>query len=505
VYTRTNRLKTRSVAGRRSLIPYVGGFLVFSVILSVSSLATTPVGEDDIVWAVDRRSDWTNHTDVLSHVDIRASENVGDNFDLMGNGSLLLKKVNDDERFHQSNYFLDNGQWTSIWYDFGKAVVLESVLTDLITYGGEIDFTEWTLFENNPVACAADYRHKKRESALLPPEPTGQPQDQSVILGSGPYEGKWLLLFNIGSYALNGWGGMVADSLDPLKRGVNPFRLITDPYPMHGPGERQAPNDWIQVDGVYYTAATTPGPVTIWTSPDLSDWTHVGPLYNQLGSDPGIVYDGEEFHLFIEDRNYIRHCLLDIGNNRCISSDIVLDVKTETGDPDVVFFNNRWHMFIDARRQPDRKYEIGYAWTTPSDFPYGWRLHHRTIFGPDSLTPEQRLESDYTGDPDVALEDETLYLFYENPVRVAFRELHEVREIAGHETRIRIESDRDGDGQPDMATDWHVLEGGKSTLRTSEVLRPIEGTRFRVRIEMRTEDWNKSPLLKNFTVGVKAK
>jgi hypothetical protein len=483
-------------------IPILYLILVSTTVLDVRGEITPR--DTEIVWTVDGRSQWEEYTGEIRNADIRRSENVGGKFDLMGDGSLLLRKSDPGKRFHQSDYFVNDGRWISKWYALNpnEDLILESLSTDLVTYGGEIDLADWILFENNPVASDYDYQHQKKETAVLPPDLKGQPQDQSVIVGNGRFEGKWLLLFNIGSYAVNGWGGMIAESLEPLKRGVNPFSLITDPYPMHGPGEHNAPNDWIEVNGVYYTAATTPGPASIWSSPDLAEWTHEGPLYNQVGSDPGIVFDGEDFHLFIEDGNYIRHCLLRISENRCASCDVVLDVGTHTGDPDINFFNNRWHMFIDVER--DGEYEIGYASTTASAFPYGWRLHPGNIFGPDDLDI-QRKESDYTGDPDIALEEETLYLFYENPVRVAFNELDELRSTRGHETRIRIEADEDGDGEPDQVTRWYVLEGGRSVLREQNELEPVEGKKFRVLIDMKTTDSGESPMIKSFALGVRRK
>jgi hypothetical protein len=459
--------------------------------------------ESGIIWTVDDVSQWREYTGEMADTDIRASENVGERFDLMGDGALLLGKTDSEKRFHQSNYFMEEGHWISKWFDFECDVTLQSLSADLLTYGEEFDLTDWILFEQNPVASEYSYEYKKTETALLPPQPTGQPQDQSVMLGSGRFEGKWLLLFNIGSYALNGWGGMVADSLEPLKKGINPFALISDPYPMHGPGEYNAPNDWIEVEGVYYAAATTEGPASIWTSENLAEWTHVGPLYNFVGSDPGIAFDGENFHLFIEDGNLIRHSLVDIQRNRCANCDIVMDIGTHTGDPDIVFFNNRWHMFMDV--EINDEYQIGYASTTPSDFPYGWRFHSDTIFGPDDLSEAQRKERSYTGDPDVALEGETLYLFYENPVRVVYNELDELRITDGQETRIRIEVDNDGDDEPDAATIWHRLDGGKNFLQASDVLDAIEGRRFRVLIYMTTNEPEESPMMKSFALGVRGK
>lgn len=116
-----------------------------------------------------------------------------------------------------------------------------------------------------------------------------------------------------------------------------------------------------------------------------------------------------------ENGNYLTYNKLDNSFTSVTDGDTILHVEDHTGDPDLGFFNNRWHMFFDDGEH--LHYNIGYAATSAEEFPYGWKLEN-DIYGPYNPDQGQTWDDDNengnnfgTGDADFALEDHTLYMF----------------------------------------------------------------------------------------------
>ena len=81
-------------------------------------------------WNVDIISDWQEKTDTLENLDIMDATDWGGVIDLMGNGALLLQKINSDSLYMRTSEFYSNGQWISGWYDFGS----ETLFIDDISF-----------------------------------------------------------------------------------------------------------------------------------------------------------------------------------------------------------------------------------------------------------------------------------------------------------------------------------------------------------------------------------
>jgi len=343
------------------------------------------------------------------------------------------------------------------------------------------------------------------DETILLPKPGGVPQDQSILKGKGKWEDNWLLFFN---HTPNKWpkdyywSFVVADSLSPLKRGENPFYIDTTTFPLFGPIDGQAPNDWLEVDGTYYAPDEThDGESHMWVSEDITTWKDLGAVEGILGGDPGIVYDGEDFLLFNENGNYLTYNKLDESLTKVVKGDTVLHVGDHTGDPDVGFFNNSWHMFFDDGEH--LHYNIGYAETTAEKFPYGWNLQN-DIYGPYIPDQGQTWDNDNkegndfgTGDADIAIEGNTLYMFTERPIGVAFRELTELYENSGQTVLLKIEFDNNGDDTVDDATEWMNLNTGKNTFTFKKEL---NGDRFRLVVDLKSGNETTSPLIRYLKV-----
>jgi hypothetical protein len=162
--------------------------------------------------------------------------------------------------------------------------------------------------------------------------------------------------------------------------------------------------------------------------------------------------------------------------------------------------NNRWHLFFDDA--PHAHYQIGYASTGPGEFPLGWEMENK-IFGPHNPEQKQEWDDDIpegnnfgTGDPDVALEDNTLYMTYEWPVGIAWKELDLLSE-GGIEVTAVLESDADGDDQPDGIIQHTSLEPG---INRVYLLEETLNRKFRVRLEMSSSDPLVSPMVTRLSV-----
>lgn len=435
---------------------------------------------------------------------IRAEDPTGGNFDVLGEGALLLQKQGDASFWHTVR-FRPRGRWRSQWVTAAPEKDVR-LAAEVLVYGQPQDMTTgWTKFAGNPLVAPADWHHTTDQTLALPD--TLWPQDQALVRGMGPYADQWLLFFNVGAWAVGGWAAAVADSLAPLKRGENPFRLV-DPYPLFAGNARgdtlgfHAPNDWIAVAGTWYSPDESRDQYSrMWTltSSDeaeapLTAWANRGPIEGIRGHDPGIVFDGERFHLFTEDGNRLQHLSSEDPLGSWTPHGPVLDVGDHTGDADVSYFNNRWHMFFDDA--PHLHYQIGHAHTAPGAFPRGWTLTN-DVFGPQRPDQGQAWDEDTpegnrfgTGDADLAVEDQTLYITYERPVGLAFKEL-DLTDDRAQTVRARLEIDRDRDGTVDATTPWKALRAPQATVTW-----PAPGAdRIRLAVEMMTTTLTESPMI----------
>jgi hypothetical protein len=447
-------------------------------------------------WEIDDKAQWSGATAEHSGTSVQQTLPLGGRSDLLGNGALLLAKVDPVALFSTVDHFENSGEWMSRWHNTERLMRVESAAVTYRVYGKPQDMSGgWTKFTGNPLACEHNYKHATAESLQLPPEYPGNPADQSLVRGEGRLEGKWLLVFNMGGGAKNGIGMAEADSLHPLKAGVNPFRF-SQPLPLVPAwGGGGSPNDLIFARGLWYAPSESSAGSLMWTTPNLTEWTRHKTLSGILSRDSGMVFDGQRFHLFNEADEYTEHGVADDPLGKWKVTGAVLREAGHTGDVDVAFFNNRWHMFFDDLAE--NAYSIGYAWTKPSQFPRGWRITPK-IIGPhnppgqlwDDATPEG---NDFgTGDADVVLQDQTLYLSYEWPVGFAFKEL-EVLDSGEQLAQFLIEVDSDGDNAVDASTDWIPMAAGDRTVGLSAD--NLTGQHFRLRVRLETKNPNESPMV----------
>ncbi|MFP4501334.1 MAG: ThuA domain-containing protein [Candidatus Hydrogenedentota bacterium] len=424
-----------------------------------------------------------------------AASDVAGGYDLMGNGALLLVRPDKKKPFWYQDGFIEEGSWTSAWISLPDGAALTAVETEVSAYGQPQDMAAgWTKFAGNPLVCGAGWKHATEQSLQLPEGWSDRPNDQSLERGHGKYAGQWLLFYNIGGWAVKGWGMAAADSLAPLREGVNPFK---DPVRLfEGTGGTHAPNDWIFAEGRWLAPDETKrAPSHMWASTGLETWENLGPMEGIVGHDPGIVYDGDTYYLFTEVEGGIGLCTAKQAEGPWDDQGEVLHLGSHTGDPDVAFFNNRWHMFYDDG--PHAHYAIGYAWTTPQEFPRNWRLV-RKVYGPHNPEQGQLWDDDTpegnefgTGDADMAVEDGFLYLTHERPVGIAWKEL-QLEDLADQTARLRIEADTNGDGTPDAASGWRDLAGGKYHI--DDWAANMTGD-LRLRIKLATQNPAESPMI----------
>ncbi len=468
--------------------------------------------------SVDRLGKWKTVTAERYGTTLQDRAPIGGRFDLMGNGALLLEKKASKKPFYATRTFRGDGSWTSRWHTYDRPVTLSSLRMQYWVYGQKQDMgSGWTKFTGNPLICKANWKHATDESLQLP-DPSLNPNDQSLVRGAGKWSGKWLLFFNIGSWAKKGWGVAVADSLHPLQKGRNPFQ-VGSPYPLVTGAEhrnassysKHAPNDFIHVesDGAWYAPDETGGgPSHMWTaSKDGVDWRLQGPIEGISGHDPGMAFDGNRYHLFNENSPYIVHMVGDDPFGKWTVTGNVLEVGGHTGDADVSFFNNRWHMFFDD--DPHGHYKLGYAWTTPEEFPNGWRMTHH-VYGPHNPEQNQTWDNDTdqgnqfgTGDADVALAGKTLYLTHERPIGLAYKKFA-LQDGSEQTVSVKLEVDRDGDKQSDYKTNWLTVEPGTTTLELPSELQNISLKHVRAHLRLQTTNPVESPMIRSITLKEKS-
>lgn len=455
---------------------------------------------------IDSQNDWLERTGKAENVTIEQSNDLNGVVDLMGNGGLMLAKRDGKKPFQKTSEFNDSGTWSSDWQVLNGNSI-RSIESEVIAYGNDIDMrSDWVKFSGNPVVSGENTllplnKENITDQTILLPAPGGVPQDQSILKGTGQWEGKWLLFFNHtpdkwpNDYY---WSFAVADSLSPLKRGQNPFYIDDTAFPLYGPIDGQAPNDWLEVDGKFYAPDETHGGEShMWLSEDIINWQDLGPITGILGADPGMVYDGQDFFLFNENGDYLTYNQLDESLTNVIKGDTVLHVGDHTGDPDIGFFNNQWHMFFDDGAH--LHYNIGYAVTSPEGFPYGWKLEN-DIYGPYNPNQGQTWDNDNkegndfgTGDADIAIENNTIYLFTERPIGAAYRDLKEIYENTGQQVKVKVEIDENGDDLPDKSSGWLDFQPGKHSVNLKTKL---QGKRYRLLIKLSTANTGVSPLVR---------
>ncbi len=467
-------------------------------LLPLVLFACTPQ-PDSYTYVIDSVEEWEAVTYQAFQTNVRANDYTGGNFDVLGDGALLLQKADTTRRFWHTSAFQQEGTWTSVWLEGLDSEQTVLVEVDLMTYGQPQDMQQgWTKFEGNPLVGPAGWHHNTAKTLALPDSLAGN--DQALAKGTGAYADQWLLFFNVGGWAVGGWAAAVADSLAPITRGENPFRLV-DPFPLFAGNSRNdtlgyhAPNDWIEVDGTWYAPDESRNHLSrMWTSTNLTDWVDHGPIDGMRGHDPGMVYDGERYYLFNEDDTRIQLVTATDPLGTWTAHGPVLEVGDHTGDADISFFNNRWHMFFDDGLH--FYYKLGYAWTTPEEFPYGWRLSN-DVFGPRTPDQGQAWDEDTpegnrfgTGDADLAIEGTTLFLTYERPVGIAFKAL-DVTDTFEQTTTLTLEVDTNGDGVPNYVSPAQPVT--PNTSKTTFTTVPKGSIRFQV--NMISENTLESPML----------
>ncbi len=460
-------------------------------------------------WKVDLNSEWQACTASSENLDIREAADWGGVIDLMDNGALLMEKVLSDSLYTRVSEFQTSGKWVSKWHDFGSESSMRSIETSCIGYGKKLDMTKgWTKFSGNPVLSGGNTLlplnlENITDQTILLPAPGGVPQDQAIVRGRGIWEGKWVLFFNHTPDAWPNdyyWSAAVADNLFPLKEGINPFTIDTLHYPLYGPIDNHAPNDWLEAGGVTYAPDENyEGDSHMWKSEDMINWIDMGPIQGINGSDPGMTFDGRFYYLFNESGEVLNYNRLSEDFINIEEGETILDVEDHTGDADLAYFNNQWHMFFDDG--PHLHYNIGHASTSPEDFPFGWTKEN-DIYGPHNPEQGQKWDDDTkdgndfgTGDADIALEGSTLYMFTERPVGAAYKELNELEDNTGLEIMVLIEADSNDDGVTDDSTGWRKLGMGVAALSWSK---PLIGRHFRVSFKFKTENITESPLVQYF-------
>jgi hypothetical protein len=470
-------------------------------------MATHSLADDEFGWRFLTAEDWQAITDKANATAIVSSPPVTGSMDLIGSGALVLEKQDPTKPFWKTTAFRSEGSWRSQWLTAPDGKSPASIRLTLLAYGRLQDWRSgWKRFAGNPLICAMEERNATPQSLRLPPGGVDNgPNDPALERGIGPYAGKWLALYCIGPWANHGIGFAVADSLEPIKQGKNPFTLTENSNPLIAPDDRHdefakanSPNDWLPVNGKWYI------PVeglrhdmrnefinTLWTADAKLKITRQGEIEGINGHDPGICTDGERFYLFNEDGNWITCCSAANPLGPWKDEGRVLDVGRHTGDADLLFFNNRWHMVFDDG--PHRRYLIGHGWTTPEEFPRGWRLESQ-FFGPKQAWEQPTEDGNRfgTGDGDLALDDDTLYMVYERPLGIAWKDL-DVYAADPIQAKLTIELDHNGDGKTDASQALDLRPGKNLTCS----FKPAACHQYRLVMELSTRDATVSPLVKN--------
>lgn len=480
----------------------IGSGIVFLLLLVLSATSCQPDRKQGGRLELDKLEDFNRATSHHSNVAIRTATHVGGGFDLPGNGAILLTRTDTTRPFWTVARFNGRGQWISKWQDFDEHHPPSAVKLHWLTYGQRVSLDDWTKFSGNPLVAEYGWAHNTPQTLELPATPTGQPQDQALLRGTGPWEDQWMLIFNISSFASEGLGLAIASQLNPASSGTNPFRIF-EPYPLINPKGDHGPNDWVaHTDTFFAPDLMTDEQSYLWKTTNFQSMERI-PIDGVPGHDAGLVHDGKNLHFFSELSPHIAYCKL--RKTTCVNERTVLEVGGHTGDPDVSFFNNRWHMFVDTH--PHGKYRIGYASTSPDSFPHGWTLHNREMIGPYTPDADQVWDdptsegNDFgTGDFDVALEGRTLYGTWERPVGLAYNQLEELYDGSDQEVALKIEVDTTGNGDPDDSTPWSTIDPGGTDWAPVNQVESTGAERFRIRIRLTSERNDETPLITHLKI-----
>lgn len=286
------------------------------------------------------------------------------------------------------------------------------------------DFSSgWSQFEGNPVVDKLESDKTFFNNNFL-----RKPQDPAIVKGNN----SWFLIYNVGPYALNGWNVEEAESLEPLKSGINPFkptdkgRLGFNAFSI-----LQAPNDWVYHNGSFYAADSSFFTNSnIWKSSDLINYEKIGHI-NVSGSDPGLEYIDGYWHVFTEaSTNLQRGKKIMHTSSKNIrgpwkKEETVMTLDKHTGDTSLLNLGQNLHLFLDYG--PHKNYSIGHAETGRISFPKGWNFTGKSItpytWNQTWNNPAQQGNDFGVGDADVAVENNTVYLFYERPIGVVYKDL----------------------------------------------------------------------------------
>ena len=135
---------------------------------------TSALGSNEIRWKVDKLEQWETSTALSHNIRPMKELDIGDGWDLMGDGALILTKNVPDNLFGLNEQFVRQGEWASIWQTFNECVEMKNLKTDLLIYGKPLDMTKgWFKFSGNPVFSGGD--------KLLPLNPKNV-TDQTLLL-----------------------------------------------------------------------------------------------------------------------------------------------------------------------------------------------------------------------------------------------------------------------------------------------------------------------------------
>ena len=178
---------------------------------------------------------------------------------------------------------------------------------------------------------------------------------------------------------------------------------------------------------------------------------------------------------------------------------IALKVGSLTGDPDIAYFNNRWHLFFNVGEK--NHHSIAHASTSSEEFPYGWRLQ-KTILTPTGGKQEQAWDDDNdrgnnfgVGGADVAIEKHTLYMSYEKPVGIAYKNLNV---FDGNEQSVRFRIEYLDEDDVMFSGKWVTVDPGKTNFSLKELGLPDDHKQWRVFMELKSSNPHESPLIEKF-------
>ena len=503
----------------------------------------------------DTLDQWESMTFDGAEVQVLQQAGIGGAADLLNNGSLMLNRVDMDQPFWKTTDFVSRGLWISQWQEPGLIVNhAKDFKISWSVYGQKQNMeADWEKFSGNPLISERGWSFARWNTLELPVYFGGQPNSQSLIRGEEHFpeelKNKWLMIFNVGEFAEKGWAMAMADSLNPLQEGKNPFKLYEE-YPLtKATGGYNAPSDWVNVNGVWYAPdESRDGVSRMWTSENLVHWKLNGPVKGQKGHDAGAVWDGEKFYLFTQEGTQVlvntasdplgewtlagavdqvsseqplveaaegeegalestadSEAKMEAESEEALSTvyeippkntGVALEVGEPVSDIEVAYFNNRWHMFFNLGEE--NHYRIAYASTTAEAFPFGWKMEN-TVLSPTGGKQDQKWDDDSTlgnnygiGGADVVIEDHALYLSYDKPIGIAYKNLN-VFDAKEQEVLMRIEYLDVNDVV--FSGEWQNLKPGQSNFKLKSLGLAEDAKKWRVMLELKSKNPQETPII----------